>query len=97
MCSAKLLLHGQAVSLKLMEDVKLSVEAYDSNGVCSTHAGEPIKLLELPDVATYNFSVPERCRKLSATLTGRVRLAAPGANAEVRCFLFGSFDDYQLF
>lgn len=77
-----LTVHGEPVSLKLLESPRLVVRTTDINGIVSEREFRDVKLRE--DAETLQeIRVPEGAVKLEATLFGRVRNLSAGRDDEL--------------
>ncbi|GBF98301.1 hypothetical protein Rsub_10964 [Raphidocelis subcapitata] len=73
-------LHGRAVPLELLEKVTLAVTASTLDGAEVASAAEGFGLDPATGEGAHWVDLPDRCCRVAAVLTARVRLAAPGPN-----------------
>jgi hypothetical protein len=74
---AGLSLNGTPASLKLLDDVKLTIISTDLEGIVSSKEIPDFKLFEDRD-STHEFQVPARLASLQFTLTGRAKKLSEG-------------------
>ncbi|HTN75370.1 MAG TPA: hypothetical protein VL096_08990, partial [Pirellulaceae bacterium] len=78
-----LLVSGVPVSVKLLEEVKLTITSTDLDGVASQQVLSDVKLFEDRDT-THEFQVPARLANLQFTLTAKVKkISAGGQKVDV--------------
>lgn len=68
---ARLTCNGRPISVRLLEQIKLSIVATDADGVSSTQVIESLELDD-SDELVHSFLVPQRLTQLSLALSGRV-------------------------
>jgi hypothetical protein len=68
---ARLTCNGRPISLKLLEDPRLSITAVDTDGLSTEQTLTNISLLDTTEL-THRFLVPQRLASLTLTLSGRV-------------------------
>ena len=74
---AGLYVNGTPVSLKLLEDVKLTIISTDLDGIASSQELPDFKLFEDRET-THDFQVPSRLASLQFTLSGRAMKLSDG-------------------
>ena len=74
---AGLNVNGTPVSLKLLDDVKLTIISTDLDGIASSQELPDFKLFEDRET-THEFQVPSRLASLQFTLTGRAKKLSEG-------------------
>ncbi len=74
---AGLTVNGTPVSLKLLEDVKLTLTSTDLDGIATSQEITDFKLFEDRE-STHEFQVPARLASLQFTLTGRAKKLSEG-------------------
>ena len=74
---AGLTVNGTPVSLKLLDDVKLTITSTDLEGIASSQEIPDFKLFEDRE-STHEFQVPPRLASLQFTLTGRAKKLSEG-------------------
>eukprot|EP00456_Euglypha_rotunda_P016433 TRINITY_DN1542_c1_g1_i2.p1 TRINITY_DN1542_c1_g1~~TRINITY_DN1542_c1_g1_i2.p1 ORF type:complete len:2121 (+),score=552.63 TRINITY_DN1542_c1_g1_i2:3010-9372(+) len=72
-----LLLNGTPVSLKLLEEVKLTITSTDLDGIASSQEIADFKVFEDRD-STHEFQVPARLASISFALTAKVKRLSTG-------------------
>ena len=73
----ELLLNGNRIANRLLENVKLTITSRDSKNVSNTAVAEDFKLLETRE-SFYKINVPEGVRYLSWTLSGEIKNTTTG-------------------
>lgn len=74
---SNLSLNGSPVSVKLLEDVKLTIVSTDLDGIASSHQIPDFPLYEDRE-STHEFQVPQRIKSIAFTLTAQVKKLSAG-------------------
>ncbi|MBI4879204.1 MAG: hypothetical protein HY812_06035 [Planctomycetes bacterium] len=77
-----LLLNGEAISLELLEEPLLAIEATDADGVASTAEVRDLKLSRASEFV-HEIQVPERLATLSVSLRGKVKSLSRGESVDL--------------
>lgn len=75
---AGLSIDGTRVSLKQLQDIKLTIVSTDLDGIATSHEVPDFKLHEDSE-SVYEFQVPQRLATLAFTLTARTKKLSAGA------------------
>ena len=74
---SNLSLNGSPVSVKLLEDVKLTIVSTDLDGIASSHQVADFPLYEDRE-SIHEFQVPQRIKAIAFTLTAQVKKLSAG-------------------
>lgn len=74
----RLYINDNPISISLLEDVSLQIETINRDGIHSTQEIKDFKLSDDSE-ATYTFKVPEKLKKITVTISGKVENISKGS------------------